>query len=314
MEKIRVGISSCLLGEKVRYDGSHKRDPFLTDMLGPYFEYVPVCPEVEAGFGIPREAMRLVGDIDHPRMLTSKTGSDKTDRMQQWAAQRVEELASENLSAFVFKSKSPSSGMERIKVYPASGNGMPVKKGVGLFARAFMDRFPTLPVEDEGRLHDANLRENFIERVFVMKRWQELDGTRAGLVDFHSRHKYLIMAHSPHAYKELGQRVADLKGRDLTEVCAVYLPILMSALKQAATVSKITNVLQHLMGYFKENLSADEKRELVEVLAAYHAEQVPLIVPVALLNHYVRKYDEPYLHLQYFLNPHPLELKLRNHC
>lgn len=314
MELIRVGISSCLMGEKVRYDGSHKHDHFLTDTLGPYFEYVPVCPEVEAGFGVPRETVRLVGDVEHPRMVTSNTGRDMTDQMMDWVGPRVEALAAENLSAYIFKSKSPSSGMERIKVYPESGEGMPVKKGVGLFARAFMDRFPLLPVEDEGRLHDANLRENFIERVFVMKRWQELDKTRAGLVDFHSRHKYLIMAHSLEAYKELGALIADLKGPKLAGISDAYAPVLMAALKQTATVGQVTNVLQHIMGYFKKELSPDEKQELVEVIAAYHDEQVPLIVPVTLLNHYVRKFDEPYLRSQYFLTPHPQELKLRNHC
>jgi uncharacterized protein YbgA (DUF1722 family) len=234
--------------------------------------------------------------------------------MLSWAANRVAELASENLCGYIFKSKSPSSGMERIKVYPASGSGMPVKQGVGLFARAFMDAFPLLPVEDEGRLHDADLRENFIERVFVMKRWRELDKTRADFVEFHTRHKLLVMAHSPQAYRELGRMSANLKERELEAVMAEYAPVLMSALKLPATPKKVTNVLMHVMGYFKKQLSADEKQELLELINAYYAEQIPLVVPVTLLNHYVRKYDESYLAEQYFLNPHPLELKLRNHC
>lgn len=313
MEKIRIGISACLLGEEVRYNGGHKLDRYLRDTLGRFFEYVPVCPEVEAGFGVPREPVQLVGDPDHPRMLTVNTRRDLTDQMQSWSANRVAALETEHLCGFIFKAKSPSSGMERIKVYPSEG-GMPAKKGVGLFAREFMDRFPLLPVEDEGRLHDDNLRENFIERVFVMHRWREVARTRAGVVDFHSRHKLLIMAHSPQAYRQLGQQVADLKGREIAAVFDAYAPLLMSALKLKATPKKITNVLMHVMGYFKKQLTADEKQELLDVIHAYHDEQVPLIVPVTLLNHYVRKYDETYLRSQYFLNPHPLELKLRNHC
>lgn len=311
--KIRVGISACLLGEEVRYNGGHKLDRYVRDTLGQYFDFVPVCPEVEAGFGVPRETARLVGDIDNPRMQTTKTEVDLTEIMQSWAARRVAELESENLCAYIFKSGSPSSGMERVKVYP-EGGGMPVKKGVGMFARAFMDHFPMIPVEDEGRLHDAGLRENFVERVFAMKHWQETEKTRAGIIDFHSRHKLLLMAHSPQAYKELGGLVADLSGDNLEIVAKSYAPLLMAALTIKATPEKTTNVLQHIMGYFKKQLTADEKKELVEVIASYHDEQVPLIVPVTLLNHYVRKFDEPYLKTQYFLNPHPLELKLRNHC
>jgi uncharacterized protein YbgA (DUF1722 family)/uncharacterized protein YbbK (DUF523 family) len=314
MEKIRVGISACLLGENVRYDGGHQLDRFLRDSLGAFFEYVSVCPEVEAGFGVPREPIRLVGAIEDPHILTVNTARDLTGQMQDWAAQRVETLASENLCGFIFKSRSPSSGMERVKVYPVEGGGMPIKKGVGLFARAFMDRFPFLPVEEEGRLHDENLRENFIERVFVMKRWRELDGTRAALVDFHSRHKYVIMAHSPVAYRQLGQLVADLRGDKLERAMQEYVPILMTALKLIATPKKTTNVLMHVMGYFKRQLTAAEKQELVEIIREYCEEQIPLIVPVTMLNHYVRKYEQPYLAEQYFLNPHPLELKLRNHC
>lgn len=168
MEKIRIGISSCLLGEQVRYDGGHKLDRFLRDTLGEYVEYVPVCPEVECGLGIPRESMHLAGDPESPRLVTTRTGVDLTDRMNRWAAKRVKELESEGLSGFVFKSRSPSSGMERINVF--SDKGQPVKKGVGLFARAFMDNFPDIPVEEDGRLNDPGLRENFIEAIFTLGR------------------------------------------------------------------------------------------------------------------------------------------------
>jgi uncharacterized protein YbgA (DUF1722 family)/uncharacterized protein YbbK (DUF523 family) len=313
--KIKIGISSCLLGNSVRYDGGHKRDRFLTDTLGRYVDFVPVCPEVEVGLGTPREAMRLVGDLSHPRLVTIRSRIDHTERMNQWAQKRVQELERENLCGFIFKSDSPSSGLERVKVYDS--NGLPVKKGVGLFARMFLDHFPLLPVEDEGRLHDPRLRENFIESIFVWKRWREMGEQKrgkGGLVDFHSRHKLLIMAHSPKLYQVLGQWVAQGKGLSLDDLLLQYQETLSAALRQKPTNKKDANVLQHILGYFKKELSPDEKQEMLEVIENYARGVVPLIVPVTLLNHYVRKYHQPYLTDQYYLNPHPLELQLRNHA
>lgn len=313
MEKIRMGISRCLLGENVRYDGGHQLDRYLTDTLGKYFEYTPVCPEVEYGLPIPREALRLVGKPDSARLVTIKSGVDHTEGMLKWAQVRLEELAKEDLCGFIFKSKSPSSGMRAVKVYGPSG--MPVHKGVGIFAGAFMKRFPTLPVEEDGRLHDPLLRENFIERVFVYKRWQELlkqGKSIKNLINFHTDHKLLILSHSPKHNSMLGKLVAaakDYKG----DLFGEYIRILMEGLTMIATVKKHTNVLHHIMGYFKKVLSADEKRELLEIIGNYHDQLVPLVVPVTLLNHYVRKYGEPYLERQYYLHPHPLELMLRNH-
>lgn len=315
MEKIRIGVSSCLMGEKVRYDGQAKIDTFITGTLSQWFEFVPVCPEFELGLGVPREAMRLEGDPESPRLVTNKTGVDLTDRMLEWSAKRVRELESENLCGFIFKSKSPSSGMERVKVYPAGG-GMAQKTGRGLFAAAFMDRFPLLPVEEEGRLHDPGLRENFIERLFTLRRWREMlaaETGRGGLVEFHARHKYQLMAHSIPHYRGLGRIVADMKGRRLPELQTEYHAGLMAALRLRATVKKHVNVLQHMAGYFKKQLSGDEKQELQEVVEQYHSGFVPLIVPVTLINHFVRKYEEAYLAGQYYLHPHPIELQLRNH-
>ncbi len=313
--KIKIGISSCLLGNAVRYDGGHKRDRFLTDTLGRYVDFVAVCPEVEIGLGIPREAMRLVGELAHPRLLTIRSRIDHTERMTEWAKKKVKELEKEDLCGFIFKSDSPSSGLERVKVYDP--NGVPVKKGVGLFARVFIEHFPLLPVEDEGRLHDPLLRENFIESIFVWKRWREMgeqNRSKGGLVDFHSRHKLLIMAHSPKYYQALGQWVAQGKGVSLDDLLLQYQELLSSALRQKPTNKKNANVLQHILGYFKKDLSADEKQEALEVIENYALGLVPLIVPVTLLNHYIRKYHQPYLRDQYYLNPHPLELQLRNHA
>jgi uncharacterized protein YbgA (DUF1722 family)/uncharacterized protein YbbK (DUF523 family) len=316
MEKIRLGISACLLGEPVRFDGGHKLDRFITDTLGNYVEFVPVCPEAECGLGVPREAMRLVGDPEAPGLLTVRTKVDLTERLQTWARKRVVELEQEDLRGFIFKSRSPSSGMERVKVYPEAASGSPVTQGVGMFARIFMKHFPLLPVEEEGRLHDPVLRENFIERLFVLQRWRELLSANPNLGDlvaFHTRHKLLILAHSPNDYRELGRLVARAKEIPLQELHELYQSRLMEALRLKTTPKKNTNVLQHLMGYFKKDLTPDEKQELLEVIDHYYRGYVPLVVPITLINHYVRKYNQPYLQEQFYLHPHPLELQLRNH-
>lgn len=312
--EIRLGISSCLLGQNVRYNGGHKLDRYLHDTLGRFVEWVPVCPEVECGLGVPRESMRLVGDPAAPRLVTAKTGIDHTGRMQRWADRRLDGLASEDLSGFVFKSASPSSGLKAVKVYDEKGS--PSRRGTGIFARAFTERFPLLPVEDEGRLNDPGLRENFIERVFAYRRWkvfEKADGSIRGLVAFHTDHKLLIMSHDPRAVSALGAVVAGAKGRPRAEVLADYLAGLLRALALEATPRKNVNVLQHAMGYFKKQLTADEKAELLEVIGDYHRGHVPLVVPLVLLRHHVRRFAEPYLARQAWLHPHPMELALRNH-
>ena len=314
MEKIKLGISTCLLGENVRYDGGHKLDRFLTDTLGQYVEYIPVCPEVECGLPVPREPMHLEGDPGSPRLVTTHTKQDMTDRMVRWANKRVVALEIEDLCGFIFKSNSPSSGMERVKVY--NEKGMPVKKGVGIFVRIFIEHFPLLPVEDEGRLHDPKVRDNFIERIFALKRWREVlerKESRGNVVDFHARHKFLILSHSPKYYQTMGKLVAKAKDLLLKELYQKYQVLLMESLYLKTSAKKNANVLQHMMGYFKEELSSDEKQELLEVIDHYKKEYIPLIVPVTLFQHYVRKYNQPYLKQQVYLNPHPLELPLRNH-
>ncbi|MDD2237415.1 MAG: DUF523 and DUF1722 domain-containing protein [Kiritimatiellae bacterium] len=315
-DRVRLGISSCLLGQPVRYDGQHKLDLWLRDRLGTFADYVPVCPEVESGFGTPREAMRLVGEPEAPRLYTVRTKQDVTETMQHWIRGRLRELGKERLDGYIFKSKSPSSGMERVKLYPSPEGGVPSKKGVGLFARAFMDRFPLLPVEDEGRLHDDALRENFIERVFVMHRWNVMTSTRIRLADFqafHATHKLLMMAHAPQVYRDLGPLVAQATRTNLKKTMEQYIQTCMLGLKHHATPARHVNVLQHILGYFKKELSADEKKECAELMASYRDGLLPLIVPMTLINHYIRKFGNEYLVNQIYLHPHPAELSLRNH-
>jgi len=314
-DKIRIGISACLVGQPVRFDGSHKHDRYLTNTLGEYLDFVPVCPEVESGFSVPRETLRLVGDPEAPRLVTSRTNIDHTDRMLSWAEKRVRELEAENLCGFIFKSDSPSSGLMRVKVY--NSKGMAEKKGVGLFARTFTRHFPMLPVEEEGRLNDPVLRETFIEQIFTLKRWREtltLGRNMKNLVDFQTRHKLLMLSHSPANARLMGKLVADGKQAPIQAVYVQYERLLIETLRMKSTIKKNLNVLEHILGYFKNQLDSDEKQEMLEIFDRYRNEFVPLIVPVTLLNHYVRKTGEPYLKQQVYLNPHPIALKLRNHA
>jgi uncharacterized protein YbgA (DUF1722 family)/uncharacterized protein YbbK (DUF523 family) len=314
-EQIRLGVSACLLGRNVRYNGGHSLDSFITDTLSQYAEFFPVCPEVECGFPIPREALRLVGNPDAPRLVTVHTKQDHTERMLNWCKKRVRELEGLDLYGFIFKKGSPSSGMEKVKVYNEAG--MPSNRGIGMFARAFMEHFPLLPVEEDGRLHDPGLRENFIESIFVLKRWRESllpQPTRRGFVEFHTNHKLLLMSHSPKQMRLMGRLTATLNDYSVDDFRLQYQKLLMETLRLLTTRRKHTDVLMHCIGFLKKLLSSDEKKELLEIIGQYHEGHLPLIVPVTLLNHYVRKFEVPYLKEQYYLKPHPIELQLRNHA
>jgi uncharacterized protein YbgA (DUF1722 family)/uncharacterized protein YbbK (DUF523 family) len=314
---IRLGISTCLLGQNVRYDGGHKLDRFLVNTLGQYVEWVPVCPEVETGMSIPRESLRLVGDPKAPRLVTIKSGQDYTERMQTWARERLEQLAEAKLHGFVFKSKSPSSGLFRVKVY--TKKGMPSKIGTGIFPREVMQRFPLLPLEEEGRLHDMRLRESFIDRVFAYYRWQNLmeqNPTPGGLVQFHTAHKLTLMAHSPSHYREMGRLVAQAGTLPWEELEERYGQSLMEGLQVMTSPGKHANVLQHVMGFLKDKLSREDKAELLDYIKDYGKGLVPLIVPLTLLSHHLGRYEDDvpdWVHQQVYLHPYPKELLLRNH-
>ena len=313
-QKIRLGVSSCLLGEEVRYDGGHRRDAFLTDVLGPFVEWVPVCPEVEIGLGVPRPPIRLVGDPTAPRLQVEKTGEDLTSRMRRWASGRLGELAALGLHGYVLKRGSPSCGLVRVRVYGEDGS--PGRVGRGLFAAALTDALPLLPVEEEGRLTDAGIRESFIERVFAAARWQAFTASPPrvrDLVAFHAAHKFAILAHSPRDYAELGRLVAGAGPRLAAETLATYGTRFMQALAVRATRARHINVLQHLAGFLKRQLTDDERAELGEVIAEYRRGLVPMVVPLTLLKHHVRRLAVAYLADQVYLSPHPKELMLRNH-
>ncbi len=311
--RIKLGIAKCLLGEKVRYDGTHKLDRYLRDTLGQYVEWLPVCPEVETGMTIPREPVRLVGDVDAPRLVGRKSGHDWTESMQKWGMKRLKDLETEDICGYIFKYGSPSSGMSRIKVY--NEKVMPRHDGVGMWARMVMERFPQLPFEDDGRLHDPRIRENFISRIFTLKRWRDAmaDGRTPGkLVDFHTRHKMLIMAHNVELYRTMGKLVAMSGAAEIDGLAEQYFAMLLKALAYKHTIKKNANVLMHAAGYFKKDITSPEKAELLELTKQYQRGLVPLIVPITLINHYVAKYGKDYLATQYYLSPYPAELMLRN--
>jgi len=311
---IRIGISRCLLGEQVRYDGGHKLDRFITQTLGQYFEWISVCPEVELGLGTPRETLRLVQLESGIGLVMPKSGRDWTREMTAYAKTRVAQLAGEDLAGYILKSDSPSCGMERVRVY--APGGMPTRKGSGLFAYELLRQLPDLPIEEEGRLSDLRLRENWVERVFAYHRLRILwksKWTIGDLVKFHTVHKLVLMAHSPKAFGDIGRLVAGSKKTPRQELRRQYQASFMAALKVPATRGRNTNVLQHMAGYFKKQLDDESRRELQEQIADYRNGYVPLIVPVTLIKHYVRRFGVGYLAGQVYLNPHPKELALLNH-
>ena len=312
--RLSIGIARCLLGDEVRYDGTHKLDRYLRDTLGAFVDFVPVCPEVECGMPVPREPMRLTGAPAAPAFVGRRSGADWAPRLADWGRQRIAGLAHRGLCGYVLQYGSPACGLSRVKVY--AGDGPPSMTGTGAWARMVMDAFPLLPCEDDGRLRNPAIRENFITRVFTLHRWRKAMApgpTPGRLVEFHSRHKLMTMAHSVEGYRALGKLVAKAGSEDFTALCDRYLRELMACLTLKSTPSKNTNVLQHAMGYFKKDISAGEKEELAELIGQYRTGLVPLIAPITLVNHYVRKYGKAYLAAQHYLRPYPAELMLRNH-
>ena len=311
--KIKVGISSCLLGEAVRYDGSHKHLRLATDSLSRYFEFVPECPEMGIGMGVPRKPIRLVGNIDSPRAVAVDDNSlDYTEALTAFGHSKAEEH--DDLSGYIFMKNSPSCGVFRVKVYQENGYPSP-SPGRGLYAQAFIDKHPLLPVEESGRLCDPMLRENFITRVFAYANWQALikEGlTTKRILDFHVRYKYCLMAHSPEKYAELGRMLADAGNHDPEVLGERYFAALMDTLRKLASRKTHTNVMMHLQGYLKKKISSREKAELGKIIEQYRTAQVPLIVPMTLLKHHFNNHPDPYINRQAYLQPYPDDLSLRN--
>lgn len=312
---IKIGVSSCLLGEKVRWNGDHKQDRYVREILGNYFEYVPVCPEMEVGMGVPRETVALYGTLEEPKMISKKSKIDWTERMNRYLKDRINQLTHDELSGYIFKSKSPSCGIARVPVFSETDRSKAMH-GAGMFANAFIKNFPLVPIEDEGRLNDAKIRENFIVRVFCFNRLQKLFSkgfSKGAVVDFHTRHKFLLLAHSRNHYSELGKLVANVNSLNPKQFKTKYSELFMEALAYKSTAKKNADVLLHMMGFLKKVLTKGEKEDILSNIEDYRKELLPLIVPVTLIRHQVKKYKVEYLLDQIYLNPHPKELMLRNH-
>jgi uncharacterized protein YbgA (DUF1722 family)/uncharacterized protein YbbK (DUF523 family) len=311
--KPKIAISACLMGAEVRFNGGHKESRLCSRTLTEYFDFVPVCPEVAIGLGIPRQPIRLVGDAERPEAIgTVHPELNVTRPLADYARKMAAEL--DDVCGYIFMQKSPSCGLDRVKVYHA--NGAPVDGGGrGIYAQAFCALHPDLPVEEDGRLNDPVLRENFLTRVFAYSAWQQLlqaGLTRRGLTEFHSRYKYLLMAHNPVQYKTLGNLLGNMGRIDPKELGPRYFSELMAALKKCATRRTHTNVLQHISGYLKQAISAEDKQEVQHVIGQYRHGIVPLVVPLTLLKHHFRQHPDPYIAQQVYLQPHPENLSLRN--
>jgi uncharacterized protein YbgA (DUF1722 family)/uncharacterized protein YbbK (DUF523 family) len=311
--KIKVGVSSCLLGQEVRYNGGHKHSKLCTDTLNSYFDFISECPEVAIGLGIPREPIRLTGDTSSPRATSTNDNKlDYTDELAQFGKQKAKQH--DEICGYIFMKNSPSCGLFRVKVYGENGYPQP-GGGRGIYAQEITNANPLLPVEESGRLQDAALRENFITRVFAYHNWQQLLAkglSHKAIIDFHVTYKYCLMAHSPSDYTKLGQMVAGAGNSAPDELGQRYFTGLMAALTQVATRKTHTNVLSHLQGYLKKVLSSDEKQELVKIIEQYRVNQVPLIVPITLLKHHFANHPDPYISKQAYLQPYPEDLSLRN--
>ncbi|WP_425928942.1 YbgA family protein [Pseudomonas sp. NyZ201] len=312
--KPKIALSACLAGAEVRFNGGHKQSRLCTDVLAEHFELLPVCPEVAIGLGTPRAAIHLSGDPENPRAVGSRDPSlDVSDALRAYAEQTAVEL--DDICGYIFMQKSPSCGLERIKVYQA--NGYPARQlSSGLYAARFRELRPDLPLEEEGRLHDPVLRENFITRVLAYADWQRLRSeglSRHALIAFHSRYKYQLMAHNPEQYKVLGKLLGSMTRQDDPEELGTrYFSQLMSALSRCASRGTHGNVLMHLSGYLRDFLGPQDKQEIRRLIDQYMAGVVPLVVPMTLLKHHLRHHPDPYLLAQVYLQPHPENLSLRN--
>lgn len=315
--KIKLGVSACVIGDNVRFDGGHKRSHFVAEELSPFVEFVPVCPEVGIGLPVPRPTIRLLdrGEEAGVRLVETKDAdADHTEKMINFSKRKAEHLAGMELCGYVVCAKSPTCGMERVKVYRENGYVASEKIGVGLYTQQLIKRMPWLPIEEDGRLNDPILRENFVFRIFALKDFYDAmaEGvSRRAIVAFHSRYKLVLMAHSPTAYKELGKFVADIANHDLDAFFVEYRSRFMQAITHRATRKNNTNVLMHLQGYFKRRLDKQQKAELADLIHAYRKGEMPLLAPLTLINHHLNRNPDPYLQQQSYLNPYPNSLRLR---
>lgn len=312
--KIKLGASACLLGSTVRFDGGHKNQKFLTEIMSDFVEWHSFCPEISAGMSVPRETFRLnKGSENQPRFVGNRSGEDKTKEIIEVSQELLNTIEQLNLRGFIVKKDSPSCGLQRVKIY--DGNGAPSRTGQGLFTQALQARFPNMPIEDEGRLNDPQIRENFFTRIFCYDRWIHTKNgklSKAKLFLFHAEHKMLILAHSPSTAQELGRLLATADTIEMEDLLEKYEALFMSSLAVIASPGRHVNVMQHIAGFLKKILSSEDKLELGSLFQDYSAGRVPLMVPITLLAHHLRKTSTPWVKNQIYLSPYPSELGLRS--
>lgn len=315
-QKPQLGVSACLLGHEVRYDGGHKEDRFINRTLPDYFDLLPVCPEVELGLGVPRPTIHLTRfkTDNEVRLINPRSEpNDLTQAMQEYATRKVAGLG--NLCGYIFKKNSPSCGIERVPI-TIDEKGNRERSGTGLFAQVFMEQYPLVPVEEEGRLNDPGLRENFFERLYALQRWRDIPSPEKnvdGFIQFHAGYKFLILARGDVYYRELGRLVAGTRRRDLEDKRDAYIHRFMQIMSLQPSRGRHVNVMQHLMGFFKKELDTPDKNELLDLFERYRQREIPIITPLTLLKHHLRRLPDPYLSRQYYLSPYPESLGLRSH-
>jgi len=312
-QRPRLGVSACLLGQSVRFDGGHKNNRFIVNTLSGHIDLEPLCPEIESGMSVPRPAIQLRQVGDEVRLVESKQPDhDLTGQINQYAKARLDSLS--HLDGYIFKKDSPSCGVFRVPVV-MNEQGYRNREGTGLFARAFMERYPLIPIEEEGRLNDGTLRENFLERVYAYRRWKAVPNAEVsvqGLIEFHARHKFMLMARGSSYYQELGRLVAGVKTADLSQRREAYIHRFMQVMGMTTHRGRQINVLQHIMGYLKDLLTREDKQELLAIFEAYRQSELPLITPITLLRYHLRVHPQPYISRQYYLQPCPDKLALRS--
>ena len=317
MNHIKLGVSACVIGEKVRFDSGHKKSHFVADELSPFVEYVPVCPEVGIGLSVPRPTIRLLDRDDGlgVRLVDTKNAEiDHTEKMNQFCEKKINQLIDQELCGYVVCAKSPTCGMERVKVYRENGYVSAEKIGVGIYTEKLMQQMPWLPIEEDGRLNDPILKENFVFRIFTLHDFYQAMSagiSRGAIVKFHSRYKLVLMAHSPKDYQGLGQLVAEIANYELDEFYQIYRTRFMQAIANRASRKNNTNVLMHIQGHFKKVLDKEQKAELSELIDAYRLGKMPLLAALTLINHYLREFPDPYISSQAYINPYPENLRLR---
>jgi uncharacterized protein YbgA (DUF1722 family)/uncharacterized protein YbbK (DUF523 family) len=313
--RIPIAVSSCLLGEQVRYDGSHKRSKLICNELEPFCEFTSICPEAGIGLGVPRDIIRLVKRDKNAEIRAIQIKDQNIDITNELQNYVNEQHHLTDVCGYIFKSKSPSCGLSSTKIYRDENSKTPIERGSGIFAMQFTKDHPLIPCIDDGPLNDHQLKENFIARIFAYKDWKEnveTDYCARNLIEFHSRYKYTIMAHSLAYYKELGRLVAGVKNQDAKERSENYIVKFMEGLKIISTIKNNANVLYHILGYLREKVDGKIRQEIVDLIEQYRRGMIPLIVPISFYRHYFEKHPDEYILKQNYLNPYPDELKLRN--